>query len=227
METKKVKKKRFNILKFLVIMLFLYIIVAAFLKLYKSPIKNIIVLNNNYLSDEEIIESAKLEKYPSFIKTSNSAICKRIKKIKLVDDCGVRKKFGYVIEINIEENKILYKMRSNNTYILSNGKSINFEKEYKGVPVLINYVPDDKLDKLNAKLAKLSNDVLIKISEIEYSPTTYDEDRFILYMADTNMVYITLTKMERLNKYNDIKCELEGHKGVLYLDSGNYFEIKD
>ena len=46
-------------------------------------------------------------------------------------------------------------------------------------------------------------------------------------MNDGNMVYITLTKTESLNKYNDIKKELEGKSGILYLDSGNYFEIKE
>ena len=46
-------------------------------------------------------------------------------------------------------------------------------------------------------------------------------------MSDGNMVYITLPKAENLNKYNEIKKELEGKKGILYLDSGNYFEIKE
>ena len=46
-------------------------------------------------------------------------------------------------------------------------------------------------------------------------------------MDDGNLVYITLTKIEKLNKYNDIKDKMDKKIGVIYLDSGNYIEIKD
>lgn len=226
-DTKKVKKKKFNLLKFLVFLLFLYIIINLFIKLYKVPIKNIIILNNNYLSDDMIIEVAELEKYPSYLKSTSSSICKKIKKIELVEDCKVKKKLDYRVEISIIEKKILYKMRSNNKYILNDGGSLDSDIEYSGVPVLINYVTDEIFTKLNRKFSKLDKEVLMKISEIEYSPSTYDKERFILYMIDKNMVYITLSSADKLNKYNEIKKELERHSGILYLDSGNYFEIKD
>lgn len=225
-QTKKVKRKRFNFLKFIVIILFLYILISAFYKLAVSPIKRIVVLNTYYLSDEEIIESAKIEKYPSFIKTTTSSICKRVKKLPLVENCNAKKKFGYIIEINVTEFKVLYKMRSNDKYVLSNGTSIE-DVNTSSIPVLINYVTDEVIKKLNEKFAKLSYDTLNKISEIEYSPTSYDDERFVLYMKDGNMVYITLIKADKLDKYDEIKKELAGHVGVLYLDSGNYFEIKE
>ena len=65
-----------------------------------------------------------------------------------------------------------------------------------------------------------------EISEIEYSPVNVDEDRFLLYMDDGNFVYVTLTKIEKMNKYNDIKDELMGKRGIIYLDSGDYVELK-
>ena len=46
-------------------------------------------------------------------------------------------------------------------------------------------------------------------------------------MNDGNMVYVTTTKLKSLNKYVDIVKKLENKKGILYLDSGNYFEIKE
>lgn len=65
------------------------------------------------------------------------------------------------------------------------------------------------------------------ISEIEYSKTSYDDKRFLLYMNDGNMVYITVSKAELLNKYVEIIKKVDNKKGILYLDSGNYFEIKE
>ena len=64
------------------------------------------------------------------------------------------------------------------------------------------------------------------ISEIEYKPTDLDKERFMFYMSDTNYVYITLSKISLINSYNEIYPTLEGKKGILYLDSGNHFEIK-
>ena len=46
-------------------------------------------------------------------------------------------------------------------------------------------------------------------------------------MVDGNYVHITLSKIEKINKYNSIVNELEGKKGIIYLDSGDYVEIKD
>ena len=67
---------------------------------------------------------------------------------------------------------------------------------------------------------------MIKISHIEYVPNDVDKERFIFYMVDDNYVYITLSKIEKINKYNLIVKELEGKKGIIYLDSGDYVEIK-
>ena len=64
------------------------------------------------------------------------------------------------------------------------------------------------------------------ISEIEYNPSEFDDKRFLLYMNDGNLVYITITRIDLLNKYVDVIKKVGNKKGILYLDSGNYFEIK-
>ena len=88
-ETKKIRKKKFNFLKFIVFVLFLYIIISACLCLYKAQIKNIVIMGNLYLTDEEIIEAAKLEDYPSYIKSTKSIICKRVENVKHhASECG-------------------------------------------------------------------------------------------------------------------------------------------
>ena len=46
-------------------------------------------------------------------------------------------------------------------------------------------------------------------------------------MNDGNLVYINTNKMKTFNKYVSIVTKLDNHKGILYLDSGNYFEIKE
>ena len=225
-KTKKIRRKKFNILKFLVFILFLYILISAFFKILNVPIKNILILKNNYLSDEKIIEVSLLDNYPSFIKTTSYNIKKRIKKLPLVEDVKVSKRFGYRVVIEVTEKKILYMSRSDNMFVVSTGEKLELNN-ISGVPILINFVPEDIEQKLIDKMKNLSINSISKISEIEYSPTSYDDERFIFYMNDSNLVYINLSSINKINKYNEIVTKLEGHNGILYLDSGNYFEIKE
>ena len=46
-------------------------------------------------------------------------------------------------------------------------------------------------------------------------------------MDDGNMVYLTLTKFKMINYYNDVLKQLEDRHGILYLDNGNHFQIKE
>ncbi len=76
-------------------------------------------------------------------------------------------------------------------------------------------------------MKKINSDILIKISEIEYKNTEYDKERFLFLMNDGNYVYITISRIELINSYNEIYPTLDNHKGILHLDSGNHFEIKE
>ena len=225
--TKKVKRRRFNIKKFSLFIFFLLCIIIGIYYLLKMPIKNIIISGTYYLSDELIIEASGIENYPSFIKTTKTSLEKKLKTIDIIKDVQIHKKWGGILEIEVTEKKILFVERSTGKYILEDKTEEDLTYQINGIPTLINFVVDDIKDKLIEKLSDVDYEVITKISEIEYSPTTYDEERFILYMNDENTVYITLNKIDEFKKYIEIKKQLEGKKGILYLDSGNYFEIKE
>ena len=65
------------------------------------------------------------------------------------------------------------------------------------------------------------------ISEITYSPNGIDKDRFLFSMNDGNYVYVTSTKISKINDYKSIINSVENKKGILYLDYGNYFVPKE
>jgi len=46
-------------------------------------------------------------------------------------------------------------------------------------------------------------------------------------MNDGNEVYITLSKITKINKYNEIYSSMDNKKGIIYLDSGDYIEVKE
>ena len=223
---KKRVKRKFNPLKFLSFIAF--IIICYFLTVYLLDIKtkNIVVLNNNYYSDEKIIETAGIESYPKFLSLNTNKIKKKLLKLDLIENVTIKKKWNFVLELTIKEKKILYLVRSENKYRLSYNKLYDLD-DVLSVPTLINYIPESNEKKFVNAFKNIDNNIISMISEIEYSKTSYDSDRFLLYMNDGNMVYVTTTKLKSLNKYVDIVSKLENKKGILYLDSGNYFEIKE
>ena len=226
--TKVIKKKKLRLLPFLIFIIVIAIIVFVCLFVLDTKVKNIIITGNEVLSDDEIIELAGLTDYPSFYKTLNSKIENGIKENPLIKDVNIDRSFYHIIEIKVDEYEILYKREDNGKYVLENKDEITLDSETPyTIPRLINEIPDKKLNSFIKYYKRIDLNIREKISEIKYDPNEYDEDRFLLYMDDGNSVYVTITKFERLNYYNDVLPQLDGRKGILYLDSGNHFRIME
>lgn len=222
---KKRVKKKFNFVKFLLFIIFIIIIVLILVYLFNTNTKNILIVNNNYYTDEDIIETANIEYYPKFITLSRSRIKSKLKKLDLIEDVKVKKKLDFTLEIEVKEKKLLYLIRSENKYMTSTGETYKLDNVV-GIPVLINYVPENIEASFVKEFSQINDNIISMISEIEYNKNKYDDKRFLLYMNDGNEVYITISRIELLNKYIDIVKKLNNKHGILYLDSGNYFEIK-
>ena len=218
MEEKEVRKK-FSIAKLLIILLILYIIGFYMYKIVVSPINNIYIKGNTYLSDQEVIDISGLRNYPSFLLTFKHDIRKKLLKNEMVKEVHINKKLGNVVTITIEEYKPLFTYKDKT--VLENGKTI--DKKYN-LPILINNVDDDLLVKLSEKYSNVNDEIKLMISEIKYDPNNIDKERFLFTMNDGNYVYVTLYKITSINEYIKILPKTEGKKGILYLDSGNYFE---
>ena len=228
MKDKKRIKKKVKIKFIPIIITLLLIIVVGFItyNLLLLPIKNIYIKGNNYLSDQEIIEIAKIEDYPSFFKTTKYRIKKRLLKNPYIKKVNIKKYIFNTIEITIEEKNILCRKDENKLVILEDGSEINDNLNYN-VPLLLNYIPDTKYKSFLKHMNKVNESIKSEISEIRYYPNEQDDDRFLLHMNDGNIVYLTLTKFNQINYYESALDQLEGKKGILYLDSGNHFKIME
>lgn len=224
---KKVKKKiRIRILPIIITVLILLLLSGTVYLLTLIPIKNIYISGNSYLKDQEIIELAKIENYPSFLKTRTRDMKKNIKKSPYVKSVTIKKKLLGIVEIQIEEYNVLFRKEENNKIVLENQTELIDDEKFQ-VPILLNYIPDTKYDSFIKGMNQVTPSIKNQISEIRYYPNTQDEDRFLLYMNDGNYVYLTLTKFKQINYYEDVLEKLDGKKGILYLDSGNHFKIME
>ena len=215
------KKRRLKVGAILIFLLLLILSGSIVFGVVSKPITNIYISGNNYLSDQEIIELAKIEKYPSTIKNLSLIIKKRLEKNDLIVSAKVRKKRFTKVYIEVTENQPLFFNSNTNETTFVDGKVLH--NKNLG-PILVNYVPDTIYPNFVSAMKRVNNIVLERTSEIIYNPNDVDEARFLFVMDDGNYVYLTLSKFDSINNYVNIIKKFEGKKGILYLDSGEYFK---
>ena len=219
------KSKKKGIKKLVKILIIIIIVIGICWYLKDLKIKNIYIKGNTTLKDYEIIELAGIQDYPNMFSISSRKIEQKLKMNKLISSVKVKKNLFGKIVIIIKEEKMLVKNELDNTIYLANLEKITDDNKVIGIPTLINDIPSDILNKFLEKLKKIDSSVLSKISEISYKPNEYDKDLFLFLMNDGNYVYITTTKLSNIDKYENVLIQLEGKKGIIYLDNGNHFEI--
>ena len=230
MATIKIKKRRLKIktiiMFLLIIVLVVYLCINIFLFVVSAKIKNIYIIGNEILSDTEIMELSKIIDYPSILKISSNEMERRIKTSPYIKSVDVKKRIGNQVYIYIEEYKPLFYNGITNKLVLESNKEVLLDETFNDIPILTNDVTDNNIyKKLIKKFVKIDDSIKEKISEIKYDPNDVDKERFLLTMNDGNYAYITLPKIEEINYYVEILPTLEGKKGILYLDSGRYFQI--
>jgi len=225
--SKKVIKRKIKLVPVLLLILIAFLICLLIKVIIGFKIQNIYIKNNRYLSDDYIIEQAGLINYPSYFLSFNFSIKNKLEKNDYINEAKINKSFFGVVEITVDENDVLFYKEDNKKYVLEDSKEVD-SIPYNFIPItVINYIPDTIYPNFVNRFSKINEEVRSKISEIKYEPSEYDEARFLLYMKDHNYVYVTVTKLDSLNYYNEIYPTLEGKKGILYLDSGNHFvEVK-
>lgn len=227
MAKKIVKKRKLKVFRLLLILIVTFGLFFGVYLYLQQPVVNLIVKGTSYLNDDYILELADLKNYPSFWLSNMTKREKKLEKSDYIVEANIKRKFYHKVVIEITENKALFsKANDNNLIVFSDGKEVNPEGISFRVPRLLNYVPDDKYEDFIEGMADIDDKILTKISDIEYVPNDLDKERFLLYMDDGNMVYLTLTKFDMINYYNDVLEQLEDKKGILYLDNGNHFQIK-
>ncbi len=216
---KKRKAKRKNILIFTLTVIILTLILVY---TYNLKITNITVKGNTLLTEKEIIEQAGLENYPSSMENLSAIIKERLEKNPYIEKANVKKHLITNVEITITENTPLFYYVPNKKTVLKDKKETD---DTFPVPTLINYVPNKIYNKFLKAMGKVDNTIIKRISEIKYDPNDVDEERFLLTMTDGNYVYLTLSKFNKINSYLNIVKEFNNKKGILYLDSGEYFKV--
>lgn len=220
----KVKKRKIKVKRIIIFMLVIALFCLSLYFISKLPIKNIYVIGNKIVSDKEIIDTANLGDYPSFLGTSNKNIIGKLNQNIYIKNVEVKKRPFNKLYVYITEKKIL--CLNDNKVLFEDGMVGENIYNITTYPILISDISSIK-EKFITKFSLIEDSILLKISEVEYLPNDVDNERFVFKMNDDNLVYITLNKIEKINKYNSIYSNMDGKKGIIYLDSGDYIEVKE
>lgn len=221
--TKQKKKGKLRVGRLFLLLLILTAIAFACIKFIDIPIMSITIKGNSILTDQEVLEQASLEDYPSFLSTFTFNVRKDLEKNPYIKKAVVTP--GLLnFKINITEEKVLFINKETNEKVTANSKVK--DDKLVCVPYLINKVPDKKYNHFIKQMGKINQNILCKMSEIKYDPNDIDEDRYFVYMNDGNTVYLTVNKFSKINKYDSILENVGKQNGTIYLDYGDYFEVK-
>lgn len=216
----KVKKRKLKIKSIIIALSGIILIVNLVYCILNIKIQNIYIIDNNILSDKEIIKEAKINDYPPYMLSLGFKIEKNILNNDYIKEVKVKKRL-FKVYIYIEEYKPL--AIYNGKVLLDNNSLVENTYNLKQIPVILKDVNTLEFSK---SFEKVNNNILSKISQIEYAPNEVDKNRYLLYMNDGNSVYVTLEKITKINKYNSIVSQMNEKKGIIYLDSGDYVELK-
>ena len=224
--TKKKKRKKFKVKSLIIILLLLAILAGIFFLLTLIKVRTFYIKNNKYLTDDQVLNELNLDNNSSFLLTSNIFKKNEVKNSNLIKSVDIKRNLNLEITIDVEEYQMLYYDDLNKKVVLENGKMVNYKND--NLPVLINKIEDKKvIESFNKKMKKIDLDILNMINEITYSPNGIDKERFLFSMNDGNYVYLTCTKLTKINDYKKIINSVENKNGILYLDYGNYFVPKE
>lgn len=220
---KKGKKRKLNKKRFFIVLIVFLLLVLFICKLFNTNIKNIVIKGNDFLTDQEIIDIAGLKDYPNSINNLSFNIKDKLEKNTYILKAKVTKKnFISKVYIEVKENYPLFFYQVEDKTVLYNGDKVVNKFT---IPTVINQIPNTIYDEFLKNMENVDKDILNRMSEIEYAPNDVDEERFFILMNDGNYVYLTLNKFLSINKYVSIIKSFDNKKGILYLDSGEYFEV--
>lgn len=229
---KKKKHRKLNKKRVLRLLGFLILLAVIIIFTLNLKVKNIIITGNNYIKDSLIIRECNLKDYPYYKDISKKTIETKINSIPLLNSAKVSKKLNGTLKITLEEEVPLLYLNDTSKIITNKNKIYeNITLDLVSMPTLKNNISDTTQEYLVTALDKVSPNLRMMISEIEYTPTIsqngtiIDDKRFTFYMNDSNIAVVNAINIDKFNNYLKIVSKTidsfdSNVKGTYNFDSG-------
>jgi len=208
------EKGKVSLLKKIFILILVVIAIWGILHTKLFSVKNIVVLNNNHLTKEEIISISGINQGDNIYKRSAKEIKKALFENAYIEDVTIKKKLPNTIEIDITERNINYMIQFSDTYVyLSNqGYMLEQTSEKANVPIIVGLSTDQNSVVIGGRL---NNEDLSKMNRIIK----------ICELAKVNELSEFISKIDISNEKNYV-VEMESRGKVInFGDCSNYSDL--
>ncbi len=213
------KKRKLKIRRLTTFLIFLLVIISITFILMsdKSKLKKIEVVENEYISSEEIIKFAKVNVDDSLVKVYLTEIKDNILLLEGIKDVEVNfDKYNELI-IVVEEEPALF--TTGESYYMATGNKLETSTSYPAI-LFANFDEVEDSELVISELITLQEfhpEVYDFISQISYEPDIRNDDRLVFVMRDTNKVYVNPEDINRvLKRYFSIVDSIYSEYGIVH-----------
>ncbi|KUP07020.1 cell division protein FtsQ [Bacillus coahuilensis m2-6] len=229
---KEQRKKKAN--RRLVMLLSLFFILIVFVVYIQSPlsqVQDLVIEGNELLTAETIVNETEIEIGTTIWSIRKSSVEEKIKEHPVIKDVRIQLLFPnkYLIQVTEYKQSALLVNGTEWFPVLENGYIVNeptTDWSLQSYPIVRGFIEDKYLESLLTQLTSLDEQIVQRISEIQYTPKETDAYHITLYMNDGFEVSATIrTLAEKLTFYPSIISQLDpNQKGVIDLEVGTYFK---
>ena len=208
------EKGKISLIKKLFIFILVIIAIWGILHTRLFGVKNIVIINNNHLTEEEIISISGVNQGDNIYKRSSKEIKDSLFENAYIEDATIKKKLPNTIEINIVERNINYMIQFSDTYVYLNNQGYMLEQttEKANVPIIVGLSTDQNSVVIGGRL---NTDDLSKMNKIIK----------ICELAKINELSEFISKIDISNEKNYV-VEMESRGKIInFGDCSNYSDL--
>lgn len=208
------EKGKISLIKKLFIFILVIIAIWGILHTRLFGVKNIVIINNNHLTEEEIISMSGVNQGDNIYKRSSKEIKDSLFENAYIEDATIKKKLPNTIEINIVERNINYMIQFSDTYVYLNNQGYMLEQttEKANVPIIVGLSTDQNSVVIGGRL---NTDDLSKMNKIIK----------ICELAKINELSEFISKIDISNEKNYV-VEMESRGKIInFGDCSNYSDL--
>ena len=227
------KKKRKNrVIKWILIFILLAVAIAIFMMSSVFNIKEIVVINNEKVSSEEIISLSNLNIGVNMFKITNGTIKNGIKTNAYIEDIVIKRNINGTITLDIKERTTTYMLKFANAYVYINnqGYMLEISESALEIPVITGFTTTNEEikagNRLNTEDLQKLDDVIKIIETSKNTPlANIITEIDISDSADYKLTVASENKKIRTGEMTNINIKLQMASKVFEAESGKAGEI--
>lgn len=221
------KKKLANLL----FIFFILTLVIVYFQSDYSKVRPLGIKGTSITKNAEIIKWSGFKDNDYFLKIHTGKMKEKLEKHGEIKKATFKRGFPNKLSVTVEEYKQFASLivKGKNFPVLENGYVLDEETGNSNSNLILqDFHQDEYLMDTVLELRNLPSDILLCISEVQYTPSNIDKNKLTLFMNDGMQVLVTISKISNLKFYPDYISNVpEGKKGILDLEVANFFKPFD